>query len=916
MLYHPAASAERLLGFLRLGATMRYRLLSLFCAFGFFAGDGFADDADKIAFFEAKIRPVLVENCLKCHGETKHNAKLRLDSKAALLKGGVSGPAIVPGKAKDSLLIKAIRHVDPELKMPAKEKKLPEAVIVDFEKWIDMGAPDPRDRVPKQSLGTRQAEASSIDWKAARQFWSIQPLKKTELPQVQNSIWAKTPIDRFILARLEREKLQPVRAATKRELIRRASFDLTGLPPTPYEVEAFLKDDAPNAFEKVIDRLLQSPHYGERWGRYWLDVARYAEDQAHTFAVVPNTNAWRYRDWVIAALNEDMPYDRFVKLQIAADLIEMDDAGRIKNLPALGFFGLGAQYYKNTDAAKAAADELDDRVDTLTRGFLGLTVSCARCHDHKFDPIPQQDYYSLAGIFSSCKISNVQLASQDLLDKVQKHQDLIRKVDGDVKAFVRAEKTELAERFQNDVARYLLSTWRYQIQKKTQPAWSINQQAKKDNVETYYLTRCVEYLKKPPAATGLINFKRLTPEDEDKAVAFAVSFERKAQEVIALRDKKQPLDKTQSDILTGFFGDAGVFAPTDTELKTKLSVEKSKRWEEMKAQLAKVQKEDISKTLPIAHGLAETTPANLKVFLRGNPAKLGEEAPRRFLRILAGDEPKPFTQGSGRLELADALASKDNPLTARVMVNRVWQYHFGRPIVGTPSNFGQLGDRPTHPELLDYLACRFMETGWSMKKLHREIMLSAVYQLSSDQNEKNFAIDGDNRWLWRMNRRRLDVESWRDAMLAVSGKLDARLGGPTTNLAAVDNNRRTVYAKISRHDLNYVLRLFDFPDANITSERRNETTVPQQQLFVLNSPFVIETAKALAARVQKEASSDAERVQRAFTLTYGRPASAEETRIFVSFLQGQDTEPMANRLTRWERVAQILIGSNEFMYVD
>ena len=895
---------------------MRYRLLSLFCAFGLFAGNGLASDADKIAFFETKIRPVLIESCLKCHGEAKHNAKLRLDSKAALLKGGISGPAIVPGKAKDSLLIKAIRHVDPELKMPATEKKLPEAVIADFEKWIDMGAPDPRDGVPNQSFGTRPSGTSSIDWKAARQFWSIQPPKKTELPQVQNTIWAKTPIDRFILARLEREKLQPVRPATKRELIRRSSFDLTGLPPTPDEVEAFLKDDAPNAFEKVIDRLLQSPHYGERWGRYWLDVARYAEDQAHTFAVVPNTYAWRYRDWVIAALNEDMAYDRFVKLQIAADLVEKDDAGRIKNLPALGFFGLGAQYYKNTDAAKAAADELDDRVDTLTRGFLGLTVSCARCHDHKFDPIPQQDYYSLAGIFSSCKISNVQLAGQDLLDKVQKHQDLIRKVNDDVKAFVRAEKTELAERFQNDVARYLLSTWRYQIQKKTQPAWSISQQAKKDNVETYYLTRCVEYLKKPPAATGLINFKRLTPDDEDKAVAFAESFERKAQEVIALRDKKQPLDKTQSEILAGLFGDAGVFAPTDTELKTRLSAEKSKRWEEMKAQLAKVQKEDISKTLPIAHGLAETTPANMKVFLRGNPAKLGEEAPRRFLRILAGDEPKPFTQGSGRLELADAVASKDNPLTARVMVNRVWQYHFGRPIVGTPSNFGQLGDRPTHPELLDYLACRFMETGWSMKKLHREIMLSAVYQLSSEQNEKNFNIDGGNRWLWRMNRRRLDVESWRDAMLAVSGKLDAKLGGPTTNLAAVDNNRRTVYAKISRHDLNYLLRLFDFPDANITSERRNETTVPQQQLFVLNGPFVIEIAKALAARVQKEATGDAERVQRSFLLAYGRPASAEEAQVFVAFLNGQDAEPMANRLTRWERVAQILIGSNEFMYVD
>jgi hypothetical protein len=346
-----------------------------------------------------------------------------------------------------------------------------------------------------------------------------------------------------------------------------------------------------------------------------------------------------------------------------------------------------------------------------------------------------------------------------------------------------------------------------------------------------------------------------------------------------------------------------------------LPEDKKKRLDEMSATLTKLQKSDDAKSLPIAHGLTETAPKNMKVFQRGNPAKLGDEAPRRFLKILA-ENPKPFTQGSGRLELAEAVASKDNPLTARVMVNRIWQYHFGRPIVASPSNFGSLGDRPSHPELLDYLAVSFMDTGWSLKKLHREIMLSSAYQLSSERDEKNFNLDGDNRWFWRMNRRRLDVESWRDAMLAVSGKLDPKLGGPTTNLAATDNVRRTVYAKISRHDLNYVLRLFDFPDANITSERRVETTVPQQQLFVLNSPFVIETAKALATRVQKEAGGDTDRVQRAFALTYGRPASAEEMQIFEAFLQGKDEAPMANRLTRWERVAQILIGSNEFMYVD
>jgi hypothetical protein len=358
-----------------------------------------------------------------------------------------------------------------------------------------------------------------------------------------------------------------------------------------------------------------------------------------------------------------------------------------------------------------------------------------------------------------------------------------------------------------------------------------------------------------------------------------------------------------------------------------LSSDQKSKFDNMKTALTKLQKNADAKPLPIAHGLVETKPTNMKVFHRGNPAKQLEEAPRRFLKILSAD-PKPFTHGSGRLELAEAIAAKDNPLTARVIVNRVWQYHFGRPIVGTPSNFGHLGDRPTHPELLDYLAVQFISPlpegegpevrgfAWSLKRLHREIMLSAVYQLSSENDNKNFASDSDNRWLWRMNRRRLDVEAWRDAMLAVSGKLDRKLGGLTTNLAAADNNRRTVYAKISRHDLNYVLRLFDFPDANITSERRTDTTVPQQQLFVLNSPFVIDVSKALAARVQKEAKGDAERVQLACRLAFARHASAEEEKLFVAFLRASDAPGEQNRLTRWERLAQILIGSNEFMYVD
>lgn len=900
---------------------MKHRMPLLFLVFGLFAAAARADDADKFAFFEARIRPVLVDSCLQCHGEKKASGKLRLDSKAGMLKGGFSGPAIVPGKSKDSLLVKAIKHLDPELKMPTKGPKLTDVVIADFEKWIDMGAPDPRDG---KGPSPGASEGAGIDWRKARDFWSFQQPKMPPLPEVKNALWCKTPIDRFILAKLEAEKLTPVRPADKRDLIRRATFDLIGLPPTPEEVDAFLKDEAPEAFARVIDRLLASPHYGERWGRYWLDVARYAEDQAHTFAVVPNTNAWRYRDWVIAAFNEDMPYDRFVKLQIAADLIEKDDAGRMKNLPALGFFGLGAQYYKNTDAAKAAADELDDRVDTLTRGFLGLTVSCARCHDHKFDPIPQVDYYSLAGVFTSCKLANVPLGDKERIKRVEDCQAKIKKLDSDIKDMLRVEKAKRAEAKAEELPKYLVATWKVQAAKQKNAKTAVADIAKTEMLDPAVLNRCVKLVEKNPA--GFEMMRKMTASEQEVQTA-ALTMQR---QVKAMINTKAKLDKMKTDLLNNlFYGDNSVFQLSDAQIRASLPEAAKTQLDAMSKSLTALQKSEDAKPLPIAHGLTETTPTNMKVFLRGNPAKLGDEAPRRFLKILA-DNPKPFTQGSGRLELAEAIASKDNPLTARVIVNRVWQYHFGRPIVGTPSNFGSLGDRPSHPELLDYLAVKFSSSprtseaslrgeggfAWSLKKLHREIMLSAAYQLSSQRDEKNFSIDGDNRWLWRMNRRRLDIESWRDAMLAASGKLDPKLGGPTTNLAATDNVRRTVYAKISRHDLNFVLRLFDFPDANITSERRVETTVPQQQLYVLNSPFVIDMAKAMAARVQKEATGDTERVQRAFLLAYGRPATSEETELFVQFLAGKDADPTANRLTRWERVAQILIGSNEFMYVD
>ncbi len=545
-------------------------------------------------------------------------------------------------------------------------------------------------------------------------------------------------------------------------LIRRATFDLVGLPPSPEEVEAFLADRSPDAFDRVIDRLLSSPRYGERWGRHWLDVARYGEDQAHTFQARLYPHGFRYRDWVVKAFNDDMPYDRFVLEQIAGDLIAPATPGDDPRA-ATGLFALGPVYYGN-----AVLDELDDRVDTLCRGFLGLTVACARCHDHKFDPITQQDYYALAGIFSSTTYKEYPLAPDE---EVRRYDEANKRVD--------AKNSEIKK------------------------------------------------LKKQIAdASG----------DEEKK---------------ALKARLEPLQ----------------------------------------AELAALKKE-LPPKYAVIHGLSEgKSIANMRVHLRGNPATLGSEVPRRFLAVLTPSESDPvaFTEGSGRLELARAIASRENPLTARVLVNRVWERHFGRGLVATPSNFGHMGNTPSHPELLDDLTSRFVNSGWSIKALHRMIMQSSTYQLASRSDPRGDEIDPANTLLWRAHRRRLEVESWRDAMLSVAGKLDTRLGGPSVDLNETSNARRTLYASISRHRLDNLLRLFDFPDPNITSDRRSVTTVPLQQLFVLNSPFVERQAQSLADRLVKEATaSDSDRIERAYLLLFGRPPREAERALALAFVASDE----------------------------
>ena len=589
------------------------------------------------------------------------------------------------------------------------------------------------------TAATDTDKATPIDWEKARKWWAYQAPQKNELPAVSNSAWPSQRIDHFILARLDSEQLTPSPETTKRILARRLYLDLTGLPPTPAETAAFLSDETGDAYERLVEELMQRRAFGERLASMWLNNVRYAEDQAHQ--VGANTaffypNAYRYREWVIDAFNNDVPYDKFIRKQLAADLIKDTPTG---DLPALGFIGLGHKYY-NRGRLDVKAEEWAEQVDTLTRSLLGLTVACAQCHDHKYDAFTQKDYYALAGVF----------ASTDLVDRM---------ADGS------------------------------EIKKDTEAA---------------------------------------------------------------------------------------------------------------------------KKRIDIIHMVHDKKPQNLHVFLRGNTQTKGDIVPRRFLRVLSEGEPKPFTQGTGRLELAESIVSPDNPLTARVVVNRVWSMFFGRGLVTTPSNFGLLGTKPSHPALLDDLAVRFMENGWSMKRLIREMVLSSTYRQCSDESEANRAIDPGNTHLWRMNRRRLSIEQWRDSILAAGDNLE-RTGGKSLELTDKKNVRRTVYARVSRKKLNDMLMQFDYPDPNVHAAKRSATTTAMQKLFVMNNRFMVEQAKRLAKRVTGDSlDASAEQVQSIYDILYNRKPSAAELDLALGFLQ----LPAESRLTRWEQYSHALLAANEMSFID
>jgi hypothetical protein len=755
-----------------------------------------ADDfsAEAIEFFEKDVRPLLFDNCWKCHGDAKPKGRLRLTSRSGALEGGASGPAAIPKKPADSTLLKAVRHQAGLEKMPP-DGKLSDRQIAILERWIQLGLP-----WTATSATTKPAAKETS-------FWAFQPVKVKPPPLGKGGLggWALTEVDRYILAAMETKGLKPAARAERATLLRRATFDLIGLPPTPAEIDAFVQDQSLEAFAKVIDRLLASPHYGERWGRHWLDVIRYADSSGR---VAEFKEIWRYRDWVTKALNDDLPYTEFIRLQLAGDLLQPADPNRFNEdgLVATGMLAI-SQFDPGSMKPQLHADSVDDMVDAVSRSFLGLTLACARCHDHKFDPLTMEDYYGLAGIFANIRTTSslnmdpsrviVPLASPAEVQQAEKHRKQIAELEKQVQKIQQDEKSKT---------------------------------------------------------------KAVPPRDFKAEITVAT------KHLEEIRKQKLPVHAKAVVVKEG--------GHADTLFKT-----------------------------------FQDAP----IHLRGDPFKLGKVVPRGFPKILGGGQ--PIRAGSGRLELAEWLTRSDHPLTARVMVNRIWQHHMGEGIVRTPNNFGQMGDRPTHPELLDYLADRFVRSGWSIKAMHRLIMNSAVYQQSSPKRERGTVdADPDNRLWSRMNRRRLDAEAFRDSFLAVSGKLDRNIGGSGTE--DLMTTRRTHYYMTIRSATkpNGFNVLFERPDPALISDKRSESTLATQALFLLNDPFVIAQAKALSQRLDKEtpAAKAEDKISHVYRLVLGRLPTAPE----IEVGQGVLRQAPPTGYNSWERYCHLLLCTNEFLYVD
>ncbi|MAV36262.1 MAG: hypothetical protein CMJ59_12490 [Planctomycetaceae bacterium] len=901
---------------------------------------------DAVVHFEQRVRPVLLANCIPCHGSKKQESGLRLDSRAFALVGGEQlGPALVLTSPAESPLLRAVRHQG-DIRMPPR-RQLDPRVIRDLEQWLRAGAPWPTD----SDVAIRPAPADA--WKT---HWAAQPIRPPVMPDIDPKQTPNTPIDAFVAHRLAERGLRWSAVASPRTLIRRAHFVLTGLPPEPTEVEQFRRDytAAPRrAMQQLVDHLLDTPQYGERWARHWLDLARYADTKGYVrLQEQPNYYyAYTYRDYVIRAFNQDLPYDRFIREQLAADQLIGESADN-RALAALGFLTLGRRFTGNQH------DVIDDRIDVVTRTVLGLTVTCARCHDHKFDPIATADYYALYGVFSS----TTEPSDLPSIGRTRKRPTFL----GEQAAY-RAKRAALDAQ----IARYLpptLDMLRADTTRYLQGVLAGRQKflvplpAAVGELRQTFVERWVEYLEgtkrgthsvfaawhalrdlphdgfpsratqvlarlstdggQPPGDRLPINSRVLAAltarpltSMQDVATRYgnvlrAVHLQWKA----ARTDDPQLAeleDPTDEDIRQVLYGADSPFSlsPRDALdaylLDANWNRDLSQAYLDFDAWLV-----GSGHAPDRAHALYDSRRIHEPhIFIRGNPQRVGRRVRRAAPRLLGEALSRPFLHGSGRLELAESLVNHQNPLTARVIANRLWRHHFGHGLVPTPSNFGLRAAAPSHPALLDYLAHDLMAHDWSLKHLHRTILLSRTWQQASRDRPLSRQADPENRLLWRYNRRRLDTETLRDALLAVAGRLDLQMGGPPASLLQPDNVRRTIYGHLDRSGLPTILRLFDFPSPDTHSPTRSRTTAPQQALYLLNSPFVIAQARSLAQRaLQRGGGSNAATFRDLYRLTLARRPSPDEWERGQRYL-GQSGQ-------RWNELAQALLISNEFLFID
>ncbi|MGC4044535.1 MAG: PSD1 and planctomycete cytochrome C domain-containing protein [Armatimonas sp.] len=960
---------------------------------GILAAGASAQTPEQTAFFESKIRPLLVKNCTSCHGGGQSKGQLSLDTAASWQKGGSSGPVIVPGDPAKSILIQRVKSTGAP--MPP-NGRLSNDEIAALETWVKMGAPDPR---TAPSNGIR---LSGITAKA-RAHWALQPLLNPEPPKVAG---VKSNIDAFIRAKLAANGLKPAAPANRATLIRRAYYDLIGMPPTVEEVRAFLADKSPDAWAKVVDGLLASPHYGERWGRHWLDSARYSDTTGllnggnkNRFSDFRYANAWTYRDWVVGALNKDLPYDQFLTLQLAADKLPISQSDPTQ-LAALGFLTVGKRFQDNND-------QIDERIDTVTKATLGLTVSCARCHDHPFDPIPTTDYYSMHGIFAS-------IDEPDELPAIKESTDAAQRADYEQKlqellARGRKEYFDYAAYRQDEFLKSP-TVWLQAAQynpRSREVADLLEGAGLPSSLQNRYLLGSLRGAPNQPVLGPLVRLARANPQQFSRggpqfwnrilgnrggqafnpiivrelqtaqpknvaevAAVYGHIYEKmapKAKELLeARRDSKTPsgLDAATVQLLEVPFP----LPSADTIKSTEQLRELAARFQADPRAAARFPFNEINQldlTHPGAPACAMIVkdidePRDSRVLIRGERARPGDVVPRRFLECLSGPERQNFTEGSGRLELAKAIVSPSNPLTARVAVNRIWMHHFGQGFVRTTDDLGNQSEKPSHPELLDWLAFRFIKDGWSLKKLHRIIMLSETYQQSSDTNPAFEKVDAQNRLLWRANLRRLDFESIRDSMVELTGKLDPTIGGKPVNITDEPYiYRRSIYGYIDRLFLSDLMTQFDVSDPNAPNTGRISTIVPQQALFFMNSPMAVDVARQVASRPEvTTAATEAEKIRATYLILFQRSPRPEEVDLGQQFLaqaakenldlpgtpvsalpgrrqvrrpqprpaqqRGGKYAPIKNNTAMVERApleplelyAQALLCSNEFVYVN